>query len=577
MTVDAKDDIKRRLSVEDVVGSYIELKRAGRNFKALSPFNSEKTPSFMVSPDKQIWHDFSAGKGGDIFTFVMEMEGVDFRGAMEILARKAGIDLEKYSKGSGKTAQLKKRLHEANELALRYYHITLSKNQEALKYLKDKRGYSSQIIKDFKLGFSPSSGRALAQFLRKKGFNDTELRQAGLASRRQGYDMFRGRIMVPLMDGQGRPIGFTARLLRDEPNSPKYINTPQTLIYDKGRHVFGLHLAKAAMRERDLAVLVEGNMDVIASHQAGVKYCVATAGTALTRDQLQQLGRLTTNVKLAFDQDRAGLEATERAVALAQDVGVNLSIITLSQGKDPDELIKKDPGAWEQAIDDSVYVLDWLVEHYAKAHKLDTAQGKRAYSDELARVIANIKDPVEAGHYIGIVAERTGVSEDRIKQKIDQAGQLSQVRPARLMRATAPANQGSEPAFTYVDTFLGLMVKYPDTRTALSKVEASAFGGDHQNALFGELYQNPNIDSQALKTDEDYVKIVTFRAEELYGSRSSSERLADAMELARRIAKETLKQRKDKISEAIRLAEDAGDAKKAGKLLKKYHGLIKED
>lgn len=574
--MDAKDDIKRRLSVEDVVGSYIELRRAGRNFKALSPFNTEKTPSFMVSPDKQIWHDFSAGKGGDIFSFVMEMEGVDFKGALEILARRAGIDLSQYSQGSGQTTKLKKRLYEATELAVRYYHLTLSKNPRALKYLKEERGYTSDTIKAFKLGFAPSSGHALTTFLRNKGFKDTEIKQAGLSGRRRGSDMFRGRIMVPLMDGQGRAVGFTARLLADEPNAPKYINTPQTLIYDKGRHVFGLHLAKQAIRERDSAILVEGNLDVIASYQAGVENCVATAGTALTRDQLQQIGRLTNDIKLAFDQDRAGIQATERAIPIAQEVGISLSIVTVPEGKDPDELIKKDAKAWQKVVDNSMYVLDWLIDHYAKSLDLSTAQGKRAYSDELARVMSKIKDPVEAGHYIGLVAEKTGVSEDRVKTKVDSAKSESLKNPRRRISQSTETKHET-PEYTFKDTFLGMMVKFPDTRAALSKVEASAFSGDYQNALFAELYQNNNIDAKDLKTDENYVKIVTFRAEELYGSSSSSERLADAMELARRIAKMTQKERKDKLTRAIKLAEDAGDNKKAGELLKQYQTLIKEE
>lgn len=576
--MDAKDDIKRRLGVEDVVGGYIELRRAGRNFKALSPFNSEKTPSFMVSPDKQIWHDFSSGKGGDIFTFVMEMEGVDFRGALEILARKAGLDLSQYSQGDGQTAKRKKRLFEAVELALTYYHITLSKNAEALSYLKQQRGYTPETIKTFKLGFAPSSGNALNKFLLSKGFKSTEIQQAGLSSRYQGQDMFRGRIMVPLMDGQGRAIGFTARLLRDEPNAPKYINTPQTLIYDKGRHVFGLHLAKTAIREQDFAVLVEGNLDVIGSYQAGVKNTVATAGTALTRDQLQQIGRLSQNIKLAFDQDRAGIAATERAVPIAQDVGVNLSIITLPEGKDPDELALKNPKAWSQAVDGSQYILDWLVEHYAQAHNLDTAQGKRSYSDELARILASVKDPVEQGHYINLVAERIGVSAERVRTKVaDEATNkpTKRLRPTKAPEKDKPEVQ--EPDYGYADTFLGIMLEYPDTREALSKVEAGDFPGDYQSSLFAELWSKPNIELKDLKTDDNYVKIVTFRAEELYGSRSSSERIADAMELARRIAKETKKRRKDKLTSAIRMAEDAGDTQKASELLKQYQDLIKEE
>ncbi|HEX6416173.1 MAG TPA: CHC2 zinc finger domain-containing protein, partial [Candidatus Saccharimonadales bacterium] len=235
---DAKEEVRARLNIEDVVGEYVQLKRAGRNFKGLSPFSGEKTPSFFVSPDKHIWHDFSSNKGGDVFSFVMEVEGMDFRQALEHLARKAGVDLSLYqSQGSADLARRKKRLLEAHDLAANYYQHSLLKNQHALEYVFKKRGLSKQIVQDFRIGYAPTKGDALVQFLVKKGFSKKELADAGLTNR-FGGDMFRGRMTVPLMDGSGQVIGFTARIIGDDPNAPKYLNTPQTLLYDKGRHVF---------------------------------------------------------------------------------------------------------------------------------------------------------------------------------------------------------------------------------------------------------------------------------------------------------------------------------------------------
>ncbi|HEU4716161.1 MAG TPA: DNA primase, partial [Candidatus Saccharimonadales bacterium] len=298
---DAKEEVRARLNIEDVIGEYVQLKRAGRNFKGLSPFSGEKTPSFFVSPDKHIWHDFSSNKGGDVFSFVMEAEGMDFRQALEHLARKAGVDLSEYeSKGSRDLSRRKKRLMDAHDLAATYYQHSLLRNQHALEYVFKKRGLSKQIVQDFRIGYAPTAGDALVQFLMKKGFTKRELADAGLTNR-FGGDMFRGRMTVPLMDPTGQVIGFTARIIIDDPNAPKYLNTPQTLLYDKGRHVFGLSQAKESIRKSDYAVVVEGNLDVVSSHQADIKQVVATAGTAMTENHLRALKRLSGNVRLAFD------------------------------------------------------------------------------------------------------------------------------------------------------------------------------------------------------------------------------------------------------------------------------------
>ena len=234
--MDAVSEVKARLSIEDIVSEYVQLKRAGRNYKGLSPFSNEKTPSFIVSPEKQIWHDFSSGRGGDMFTFVQEMEGLDFRGALEMLARKAGVDLEQFQSGSRRGPKIDKdRLQGALSLAVKFYQAHLVKNTEALEYIRKKRGFSKQTMLDFQLGYSPLDPRALTDFLLKKGYKESELKLTGLTTQRTGRasDMFRGRIMVPLHDSMGNPIGFTARLLAENDNAPKYINTPSTPLYDK--------------------------------------------------------------------------------------------------------------------------------------------------------------------------------------------------------------------------------------------------------------------------------------------------------------------------------------------------------
>ncbi|MBI2285313.1 DNA primase, partial [Candidatus Saccharibacteria bacterium] len=436
--MDAVAEVKSRLNVEDVVAEYVQLKRAGRNFKGISPWTNEKTPSFMVSPEKQIWHDFSSSKGGDIFTFVMEMEGLDFRGALEHLARKAGVELEDYRTSSSHRKEFKNRALEALELATKFYQKQLTVNKKALQYLLKERNFAKQTLLDWQLGYAPKTGHALTDFLTKKGFDTDEMRRAGLTFMRAGgpSDMFRGRIMIPLADSRGAIIGFTGRLLEDEPDAPKYINTPQTVVYDKGRHVFGLHLAKEAVRKGGFAVIAEGNMDVIASHQAGVKNVVATAGTAMTDNHLRELKRFTPDIRLCFDADSAGVSATERAITMAQRTGVNLGVIVLDGAKDPDELIRKDPAQWRKAVQKSTYAVDWLVERYASELDLKSAQGKKAFTDALLSVIRRLSDAVEQDHYLKRLAELTDSSLEAIRAKFSsQKAEKTTLRKPKVQPA----------------------------------------------------------------------------------------------------------------------------------------------
>jgi DNA primase len=388
--MDAVAEVKSRLNIEDVIGEYVQLKRSGRNFKGISPFTNEKTASFMVSPEKQIWHDFSSGQGGDMFTFIQEVEGLDFKGALEMLARRAGVDLDQFrGSGSSTNTQFKNRAYEALELATKFYQRQLTANKTALGYLLKDRKFTRETLLAWRLGYAPNTGQALTEFLTKHGFERDEMKRSGLVVERYSRlsDMFRGRIMVPLADAQGRIIGFTARLLADEPNSPKYINTPQTIVYDKSRNVFGLHLAKEAIRKTGYVVVVEGNMDVISSHQAAVANVVASAGTAMTENHLRELKRFTGDIRLCFDADRAGITATERIIPIAQKTEVNLKIVSIKDAKDPDELVQKDVKAWQKDIDDAVYAPDWLIEHYKNELDLSSAQGKRAFTDILIATI----------------------------------------------------------------------------------------------------------------------------------------------------------------------------------------------
>jgi DNA primase len=580
--MDAMSEIKQRLSVEDVIADYVELRRSGRNFKGLSPFNSERSPSFMVSPEKQIWHDFSSGKGGDIFSFIMEIEGVDFKSALEILARKAGVDLSMYSNNDGGVRKKKDTALAVLNSAVKYYQQSLLKNKQALDYVINKRALRRQTIADFGIGYAPNNGHALADALAKKNFSLSDMQLAGLVAKSYSRpsDMFRGRIVIPLADAQGNAIGFTARLLNNDPNAPKYINTPQTVLYDKSRHVFGLHLAKDSIRTAKFVVIVEGNMDVISSHQAGFKNVVATAGTAMTTFQLKALQRFTSDIRLCFDQDKAGISAAERAIAVAQSVDVQLSIISLPEGKDPDELIRRSPEKWQEAIHSPQYAIDWLIDRYKEVYDLNSASGKRAFSDILARIVGQLHDSVEQDHYAQLLAKVSEVSLNAVKSKIDL---IKSTDKKILKKPKVAIDQKNIDQEGYQDQLLALITYYPITRRLLQTVngEIFVFSTPERQRIFEFINQQPHVTineniPEDLKDIEDYVKILVLKAEELYAGFDANERLRELQDLMEKLKTKYLTSQRQKLTEQIKQAETAGDDERVGELLREFNALIKK-
>lgn len=562
--MDAVEEVKQRLSIEDIIGEYVQLKRAGRNWKGLSPFSSERTPSFVVSPEKQIWHDFSSGRGGDMFTFVMEVEGLDFKGALEHLARKAGIDIEQFRPKGQASGPSKERLLAALEAATHFYQVQFSKNQVALEYVFKKRQFSKETALEWKLGYSPNNGKALVDFLQSKKFTAEEIKQAGLSSQRyRGLaDMFRGRLMIPLQDAQGKVIGFTARLLTDDKEAPKYINTPQTPLYDKSRHVYGLHLAKETIRKGGYVVIAEGNLDVIASHQAGVRQVVATAGTALTDQHIKALSRFTGDIRLSFDADKAGLNATERAIPIASKGKVSLSIITIPSGKDPDELIKQDPGKWEQVIEQKQYALDWLMDRYKQLLDITSAEGKRRFSDVLLPVVRALEDAVERDHYLGAIAETIGVSRQALDQKFattESAHQPAQQR--RIRTVLKPTDKQTLESQRMQDRFLALVLMQPALRDVLQTIQADMLYNDNAKTLLEFLQTHPDFSGQPelateLQSVSDYVKIEALLFEELYHSLETHELHYEVARLQARLVEQYVKSQKRKLAIELESSDD---------------------
>lgn len=573
--MDAIEDIKSRLNIEDVIGEYVQLKRAGRNWKGLSPFTSERSPSFMVSPEKGIWHDFSSGKGGNMFSFVMEMEGLDFKEALELLARKANIDLSQYRNGrSAEGGQFKEQLFKVLEVATKFYQVQFSRNKVALQYVFEKRAFTKETALTFRLGYAPNNGRALIEYLKKQGFSEKTLQQAGLTARayRGGMqDMFRGRLMIPLMDPQGRVIGFTARLLEDDPGAPKYINTPQTVLYDKSRHIFGLHLAKESIRKSGFAVMVEGNLDVIASHQAGVGQVVATAGTALTEMHLKGLSRFTGDIRLAFDQDNAGQAATERAIPIASRVGVSLSMITIPEGKDPDELVRKDPELWRAVISQNQYALDWLVQRYEAQLDLTSALGKRRFTDVLLKVVRELQDEVERDHYVGRIAEIIGASKDALENKLHGIEQV-EAPPRKRGKVEPITNVRQFDLIKMQNHYLCLVMMRPGLRQQLEDMTPAMLPEPEAGRLLDFLQThldfNGSKEAQAQLTGasneqgvmqklQDYVTMLVLQYETLYQEIEDVELIYEVARLRTRLIEQYVKTKKAALIDQMRDGNEA--------------------
>ncbi len=575
---DIKEEVRSRLNIEEVIGEYIRLNRAGRSFKGLSPFTGEKTPSFMVSPDKHVWYDFSSNRGGDIFSFIMEMEGLDFRGALEHLARKAGVDMSLYQ-GEGKDISKKKqRFQSLLKIAQAYYQQTLLKNPRALDYVVKQRKLNKKVIQDFGIGFAPDTRGAVVEFLAKKGYSHSEIKDAGMSNQRGG-DLFRSRIMITLHDTSGQVIGFTGRYIGTEQNAPKYLNTPQTLLYDKSRHIFGLHLAKESIRKLDQAVMVEGNLDVISSHQAGVKQVVAAAGTALTEQHLRALKRFTPNILLALDNDKAGLAATERAIPIAEQLDISLKIIDMPEGiKDPDELIRQSPEKWTNAIATHQPVVEWVLTEYEKRNDITSAEGKRHFSSAALAVIKNLKDPIEKEHYLEIVAKKTKVSLQAVEAKLDQT---KPSEPEPSLKKTAAVAQNTPEADNYQDALLSLAAAYVNVRALVIEVTDEDMLDEKAKKLLHFLNTHTTLAitdplPPLLREIETYVKILLFRADARYGTWSDLDRYDETAKLVKLIKNETKLRKKQQLMEALRQAEMGSDEASTQHLREELNKVIKE-
>ena len=409
------DEVKSKLNIIDIINEKVPLKKAGRNFKGLCPFHNEKTPSFMVSPDRQVFHCFGCGKGGSVIDFVMEYEHMEFPEALEELAERAGVTLTK-RKSETPERKLKETLFEINHLASEFYHYILTKHrlgEKALLYLRN-RGITDKSIRTFSLGYSPNNWEGVYRFLKKKQYDDKMLEKAGLVlSGNSGmYDRFRGRLMFTLCDHKGNVVGFSGRVLDPAIKEAKYINTSETPVYSKSNVLYGLDVTHDAIVKAGVAILMEGEIDRSSSFQVGISNVVAIKGSALTEGHVHLLKRYTERLIFALDADMAGDKAARRGIDVAEGVGLDMRVAIMPIGKDPDEAAREDEVGLKKALKNAIPIYDYFIESAKKRFDLTSAFGKQKASEELLPILSKIENGIVQGHYIKKAAVAFDVPED---------------------------------------------------------------------------------------------------------------------------------------------------------------------
>ncbi|MDR3643073.1 MAG: DNA primase [Candidatus Doudnabacteria bacterium] len=563
-------DIKDKLNIADVISGYIQIKKAGANFRALCPFHNEKTPSLNISPQKQIWHCFGCGEGGDIFGFVMRYENVEFKDALKILAQKAGVSLPEYRPQNPAEQSEKELLSRINNFASRFYHEILIKDKRgapALEYLKN-RGLTDGTIKQWQIGYAPDDFHSLEQALAKKKVSAADLVKAGVSAkneRGQIYDRFRGRVTFPIFNYFGEVVGFSARILIDDgksaPNRPsasgagqaKYVNSPETLIYNKSKILFGLNFAKESIRKADEAVIVEGQMDCIAPHQADFKNVVATSGTALTEQQLMMLGRLTKNLKFCFDTDTAGRAASRRAGELALKHGFRIKVIELKNVKDPDELVRRSPNLWQKAVSEAVWFLDYYINLAESSFLPGSVEQKHYLSREVLPLLGFISDPLEQDHYILQMARRFGISEKVIRQEI---------RPAQVAVQTAIHPQSSGNLLLEKEVLGGMLLLTEFSERAKTEISPEDFEHNETKQLFMNVLTN--VDSSRDALAKEAVFMVESQLDELGGNKPAL--LRELFKALALLKISGLKKRQNQLQTEIKMAEMAKNQAKIEEL-----------
>ncbi|MDP3982074.1 MAG: DNA primase [bacterium] len=579
------EEIKNRLDIVQVVGEYVQLQKAGGNFRAVCPFHSEKTPSFFVSPARQTWHCFGGcGEGGDMFSFVMKIEGIEFADALRLLAQKAGIELPKRGEAQAYKEQdtERKRLLEIMELSCLFFEKQLTSSQagkEALLYLQS-RGVTEESISLWRIGYAPDSYRALLDFLQEKGHRGEDISKAGLLVRSEGktYDRFRGRIMFTIRDTNEQVVGFGGRIFgkKEGADLAKYINTSNTPLYDKSRILYGLEKAKIEIRREDLCILVEGYMDVIMACQAGFKNVVACSGTALTSAHLRLLKRFTNNLVTAFDMDDAGDNATRKSITAAIEEGFSLKVVRMPPGKDPADVATENPEVFANLVKNAVSVFDFYFSSAFSKWDKKTAQGKKFIADDLLPVIQKIPHRVEQSHWISRLAEELGVKEETLMEEL---GKVKTEQKPRSFKGneTLTVSQTKTRVEKIEEHVLVLLLRSP---TLLSDMGAEwiPYISEQTWKIVEEIRAHPGDDRERFQKvfgqeTAAWFQSLAMRAEVEEASEDEAQELNTCLLTLKRVK---LGKQLDTIAQKLKEAEREKNAEREAVLLQEFYTLSRE-
>lgn len=575
--------IKERLSIEEVVSSYIKLEKSGSNLKAKCPFHNEKTPSFFVSVDRGTYYCFGCGASGDIFTFVEEFEGLDFKGSLKLLADRAGVLLESFSKEKQETASEKERLYLAMEEAGKYFTANL--NQEVLGYLKD-RGLNEKSIKDFRIGYALPEWRTLYFHLQKKGFSDSEMEKAGLikksekntsASNSNFYDRFRGRIMFPITDSSGRIIAFSGRLFGEDSSSPdaaKYLNSPETPIFSKNAVLFGIDKAKDSIRRNNFSILVEGQMDLILSHQAGYRNTIATSGTALTdstvskENVVSNLGlvrRLSSNIVLSFDADKAGANATIRAGKIALSLGMDVKVTEMPEGVDPADMISKmGVSSWKETIKNSKHIIEFLANKILKNSHGDTRKAGKEIREKILPFVGALESSIEKNFFLKKLSDMTGISVEAFSQDLKSMDKNIQIEKEEIKEAKKEASTMYRK--DYIERKLLGIILWQKSLPAHSPKKI-----DFEDILSSLADISKMSTEDVLAKAKENAEDLIFEAEVFYGDEINLQK--DVGEMILNLKEECLKEELGEKMRELHKAEENKNTELSSKILKECQDL----
>ena len=561
---DTVQKIKDRLSIVDVVGGYVELHKAGKNYKGKSPFTSEKTPSFYVSPDRGMYYCFSSNQGGDIFTFIQTMEGVDFKGALKILADKAGVELvrEDPQKRTERDA-----LYALIEDATKFFFQEGTNHKNAQDYILG-RGVDGKTLHTWRIGFAPDDWRALRSHLTEKKYTDEQMIKAGLIKRADGgkepYDVFRNRIMFPIFDASGRVVAFSGRTLSKDSEIPKYVNSPETELYQKSDILFGYDKAKQGIRKLDFSLLVEGQFDLVLAHQAGYGNTVAVSGTALTAHHIDLLQRLSNRAVLALDSDRAGIAAMKRAAQMMLAKGMDVKAVRIAGGKDPADIIKEDAARFKKMVGESKHVLECLLDIFKEEAK-DERTYKLQVREEILPLVAVMPNRIDREHFEGVIAEAIDTTKDAIHFEVSR---LESPKPPASRVDTEARQEHKKAASTghARRVYLFAMKEY------LARDERTQHIGNniehYLKEICGDTYAT---EIEALTADSLNPHLMYL--EQTNADPLKPDFLDDIATRLDRYYKEILRQQMAEITDAIRAAEQAGAGETHEALLQKYTKL----